>query len=86
MPWGRDWYDYEPTVRRPAKDGLKAKAQRGGFSKTWWGKRWIQALEAFGWANRLSRGRSYARTGQVVDLEVTPGQIEAKVQGSQPTP
>ena len=73
-------------MRRPAKDGLKAKAQRGGFSKTWWGKRWIQALEAFGWTNRLARGRSYARTGQVVDLEVTPGQIEAKVQGSRPTP
>lgn len=86
MPWGRDWYDYKPTVRRPVKDGLKAKAQRGGFSKTWWGKRWIQALEAFGWSNRLSRGRSYARSGQVVDLEVTPGQIAAKVQGSQPKP
>src|SRR5436189_4148771 len=84
MSWRNDWY--EPTVRRPAKDGLKATSQRGGFSKTWWGKRWIKALEAFGWSNRLSRGRSYARSGQVVDLEVLPGEVQAKVQGSQPKP
>lgn len=86
MPWRDSWYGYEPTVRRPVKDGLKARSQRGGFSKTWWGQRWIQALEAFGWDNRLARGRSYARSGQVVDLEVTPGQVEAGVQGSQPRP
>jgi uncharacterized Zn finger protein len=85
MPRWEPWY-YEPTVRRPVKDGLKARGGRAGFSKTWWGKRWIQALEAFGWDNRLARGRSYARSGQVVDLEVTLGQVAADVQGSQPRP
>ncbi len=84
MSWRFDWY--EPTVRRRVKDGLKAKSQRGSFSQTWWGKRWISALEAFGWDKRLSRGRSYARSGQVADLEVTPGRVNASVQGSQPEP
>jgi uncharacterized Zn finger protein len=65
---------------------LKARTQRGSFSATWWGRRWIAALEAFGWDNRLSRGRSYARRGQVVDLEVTPGEVTARVQGSRPEP
>jgi uncharacterized Zn finger protein len=82
--WDWDWY--EPSVPRPAKDGLKARAQRGSFSKTWWGKRWIRALDSWRGERRLPRGRSYARRGQVVDLEVTAGQVAAAVQGSRPTP
>jgi uncharacterized Zn finger protein len=83
MRW---WQDYEPTTPRPVRDGLKARAQRGSFSQTWWGRRWIEALEGFGWDTRLARGRAYARRGQVVDLEVAPGQAKARVQGSQATP
>src|SRR5262249_43353640 len=83
MRW---WQEWEATSPRPVRDGLKARAQRGSFSQTWWGRRWIEALEAFGWDNRLSRGRSYARRGQVVDLEVTPGQVTARVQGSAAEP
>jgi hypothetical protein len=37
-------------------------------------------------ANRLPRGRTYARTGAVGDLEVSEGQVEAAVQGSRATP
>jgi len=35
---------------------------------------------------RLTRGRSYARQGQVVSIDVEPGIVKAKVQGSQPRP
>jgi uncharacterized Zn finger protein len=35
---------------------------------------------------RLSRGRSYARRGSVVELTVSPGEVEAVVQGSRVTP
>ena len=35
---------------------------------------------------RLTRGRSYARQGQVVSIDVEPGIVKAKVQGSQPKP
>lgn len=35
---------------------------------------------------RLSRGRSYARRGSVLELTVSPGEVEAAVQGSRATP
>ena len=35
---------------------------------------------------RLTRGRSYARSGQVLNLEVTPGYVTAQVQGSRVRP
>jgi len=68
------------------KDGIKAKNQRGGFASSWWAKRWIGVLESFGWGNRLQRGRTYARKGQVTSLAINTGQVKAKVQGSRATP
>ena len=58
------------------------------FGLTWWGERWIAALEALGrtYANRLPRGRTYARNGSVTDLIVTPGRVTARVAGRRPTP
>jgi uncharacterized Zn finger protein len=58
------------------------------FGLTWWGRRWIAALEALGavYANRLPRGRTYARGGRVTDLVVTPGQVTASVHGSRARP
>ena len=35
------------------------------FSRTWWGQRFIQALEEFSDEARLGRGRAYARNGKV---------------------
>jgi uncharacterized Zn finger protein len=81
----RDWY-YEPTTRREARGGIKAKSQRGQIGETWWSRRFISILESFDIGARLSRGRSYARSGQVTKLEVTPGLVTAKVQGSRPAP
>jgi uncharacterized Zn finger protein len=58
------------------------------FGLTWWGQRWIAALEALGaaYANRLPRGRTYARKGSVTELTVAPGLVTALVSGSRPTP
>ncbi|MCU1356964.1 MAG: hypothetical protein JWM89_2382, partial [Acidimicrobiales bacterium] len=58
------------------------------FGLTWWGQRWIAALEALGqaYANRLPRGRTYARHGAVTDLVVAPGEVTARVLGSRPRP
>lgn len=61
-------------------------ARSGEFGKSWWAKRWISVLESFGWSNRLQRGRSYARYGNVLDVVVAPGEVRAKVQGSRPRP
>jgi len=52
------------------------------FSRTWWGKRFIEALEAFTDPNRLGRGRSYARNGKILNYAVDDGKIIAKVKGS----
>jgi uncharacterized Zn finger protein len=61
-------------------------AKRKAFGSTWWGGRWVSVLESFGWANRLQRGRTYARTGHVRDLSIAPGKVTAKVAGSRPQP
>jgi uncharacterized Zn finger protein len=37
-------------------------------------------------SGRLSRGRSYARSGQVVAFTLSSGEVTAKVQGSRPRP
>ena len=68
---GRSRYDYDYYPRysaaRPleAKDGIQAKSRTGKIGETWWAQRFIQALERFTQSNRLTRGRSYARSGQV---------------------
>jgi uncharacterized Zn finger protein len=88
-PWDDDSYyrDYYPPSRpRPAKGGIKARSQRGTFAASWWGQRWITVLESFGLGTRLTRGRSYARLGQVVRLEIKEGAVDARVQGSRATP
>lgn len=52
------------------------------FSKTWWGKRFIEALEEFSDSARLSRGRSYARNGKIKEYHINNNKITAKVRGS----
>ena len=54
----------------------------------WWATRWIEAMERLVDGRRLSRGRNYARRGQVLSIEETGGGIDARVQfhitGNQP--
>lgn len=71
--------------RLPA-DGIRAKSQQGAFGESWWARRWINVLEGFGFGGRLSRGRSYARGGAVLEIGVVRGQVTANVQGSLPRP
>jgi uncharacterized Zn finger protein len=52
------------------------------FSRTWWGQRFISALEKLSDSGRLSRGRSYARNGKVLNFEIKDGLITAQVRGS----
>jgi uncharacterized Zn finger protein len=83
------WYrrEYFPRSRpRAAKGGIKAQSKRGAFGTTWWAKRWIGVLESFNIGARLGRGRSYARNGQVLSINIEKGEVTAKVQGSRPKP
>lgn len=52
------------------------------FSRTWWGKKFIAALEQLSDAGRLSRGRSYANNGKVKSFEIKDGIVTAQVRGS----
>jgi uncharacterized Zn finger protein len=83
--WGSYRY-YPSSTPKAAKGGIKAQSQRGSFGASWWAKRWIAVLESFPIGARLGRGRSYARSGQVLDLEIEKGVVRAQVQGSRRTP
>jgi len=53
------------------------------IATTAWGKAWCANMESYSdYANRLPRGRTYVRTGPVVDLQITPGTVAARVSGS----
>jgi uncharacterized Zn finger protein len=81
-----DWGYYKPKPAKQAKGGIKAQSKRGAFGETWWAKRWIAVLEGFNIGARLERGRSYARRGQVLSIDITKGEIKSQVQGSRPKP
>ena len=66
--------------------GIKAHTRRGAFATSWWASRWIAALERLVNASRLARGRTYARAGQVVALDVGRDGVKAQVQGSRARP
>ena len=52
------------------------------FSRTWWGQRFIAALEQFTDPGRLGRGRSYASNGRILEHKLVNGTVTAKVRGS----
>ena len=79
--WGY-WEYYKPAKPKAVKNGIKAKSKRGEIGTTWWSKRWIAVLESFSMGTRLTRGRSYARKGQVISIDVRTGVVKSKVQGS----
>ena len=77
---------YPPSKPKAAKGGIKAQSKRGGFGESWWARRWIAVLESFQIGARLGRGRSYARSGQVLSIDIDNGSVKAKVQGSRTRP
>jgi uncharacterized Zn finger protein len=81
------WDDWPPRAKpRRVEGGVKAQTKRGAFGQRWWAKRWIAVLESFGLGTRLTRGRAYARGGQVVEIALESGGVRAGVQGSRPEP
>jgi uncharacterized Zn finger protein len=80
--------------RADAAREIQAAARRGQalspvvitgrkIAQTFWGKAWCDNLERYrDFAYRLERGRSYVRSGSVVDLRIAAGEIAARVHGS----
>ncbi len=76
-------YDYG----RPRQaDGIKAKSKRGAIGEKWWSQRFVDALSSLERDGRLARGKRYARQGQVLELHIHSGLVDARVQGSEPEP
>ena len=90
------WAPYVPVAerRRQAAQAAAKMTKHGHkmapvviagrtIASTFWGKGWCDQMESFhDYANRLPRGRSYARNGSVIDLQIEAGTITALVQGS----
>ncbi|MCQ6556142.1 SWIM zinc finger family protein [Streptomyces sp. C10-9-1] len=85
-------------LRRREPRGLSGDDTRRTFSSaalsaggptapTWWGTAWVEAMEDAALDRaRLERGRSYAGSGRVASITVTPGRVTAYVQGGRPRP
>ena len=69
-----------------AKKGKKVSpvvVEGTAIACTFWGKAWCKNLERYSdLANRIPRGRSYVRSGAVIDLQIEPGKVSALVRGS----
>ena len=91
------WYQYEDGREQKAALQRKIEDRRNRgeqfealvvpkglkFAKTFWGHGWCRHLESFSdYSNRLPRGRSYLRQGNVYNLDIEPGRITAQVTGS----
>lgn len=80
------WEERPPPKPIPVEGGRIARTQRGPIGSTWWSRRFLDSLEATMEGGRPARGRAYARKGQVIDLAVRPGVVEAQVQGTRADP
>ncbi len=77
---------FPPSRPRRVSRGIKARSSRGSIGESWWSRRFVDVLESFALGSRMTRGRSYARAGQVVSLDIAPGRVTAAVQGSRARP
>jgi uncharacterized Zn finger protein len=83
MAW---WEDYPSSGPIKVEGGIKARSARGRIANTWWSQRFISVLEELQLGGRMTRGKSYARSGQVMSLDISAGKVIAQVQGSRPKP
>jgi len=50
--------------------------------RTWWGSRFLEALEGFTDSGRLQRGRGYSSDSRILDFAITNGLVTATVRGN----
>jgi len=70
------------------KQGFRPVIIEGSvIARTWWGNAWKKNLESYAdYTNRIGGGRSDVRSGAVLDLQVSAGEVKALVQGSRAKP
>jgi len=95
--WDYDSYGYKPrTPKNPASQIAKLRKKNpdirpvvidGKLAKSWWAQAWNRNLESYAdYSNRIGRGRSYVKSGAVLDLTIKAGEVRALVQGSRAKP
>jgi uncharacterized Zn finger protein len=52
------------------------------LGKTWWGQRFIAALEGFTDSGRLQRGRAYSGDNRILAFAIVDGRVTATVRGN----
>ena len=50
--------------------------------RTWWGSRFLEALEGFTDSGRLQRGRGYSSDSRILDFAITDGLVTATVRAN----
>lgn len=71
------------------RGGIRSRLNTGTADTqklNWWGRRWIEILSNNIEHARYTRGKSCAKRGQVISLEIEPGLVSAIVQGDRPEP
>jgi uncharacterized Zn finger protein len=86
MPFDKSGKYFETGKAIEVDGGIAVRAKRGKIGSQWWSRRFVDVLEQVCDPGRLTRGRTYARKGQVLDFTLSPGQVTARVQGSRPQP
>lgn len=91
------WAPYVPVAERRRRAATKVTAlkKKGRvispveiagreIADTFWGRAWCGNLERYSdYENRLPRGRTYARNGSVIDLQIAAGKVTALVSGTE---
>jgi uncharacterized Zn finger protein len=96
--YGSMWPAYVPVAQRQkqVEKEIAALRKKGrtsspvviegrkrSIASTFWGKAWCDNLESYSdYENRLPRGRTYARNGSIVHLEIANGKVDALVRGT----
>ena len=71
------------TLKKAGREMRPVEIEGRKIAKTFWGESWCENLEAYSdYENRLPRGRTYARNGSVIDLQIEAGRVRALVSGS----
>lgn len=87
MEYGNGNRFYKYRKPRETRCGIKSRTARGhSYGSNWWSRRWVEIMEQCIDAGRIARGKSYARKGQVVNIQIEPGLVTAFVQGTRQTP
>ena len=93
-----DYYSYKPKKKprdpniqlaklRKKNPDIQPVVAEGKLAKSWWAQAWNKNLEGYAdYANRIGRGRSYVRSGNVLDLSIMSGEVRSLVQGTKVKP